>query len=235
MRTLLIGCLLLLVIPGLAQSQASTPNYFLVFLRRPSNAPQLTQEAGEKLQEAHMANIGKLYAEHKLVLAGPFMDDTSLRGIFVLQADSIEQAREWTGTDPAVKAGRLAEEIHGPWLVSPNAIHNPADTNQGMEQYTVVLLNRGEKWNTPGPALSDVIERHNAFFKQMEEPNVAIAGRIAVADTGDLRETIIFCMETERTTRLIQDDPAVKAGVFKPEIHPWITAKGMLAPGQPMH
>jgi hypothetical protein len=32
----------------------------------------------------------------------------------------------------------------------------------------------------------------------------------------------------------LKDDPSVKAGLMKPEIHPWITGKGVLASGQPM-
>src|SRR5271166_1415454 len=175
-RISLRGVLLfnLIAIAGLAFAQAPTPSsakpeqYFFVLLNRPANAPQLSKEAGEKLQEEHMANIRKMAAEHKLVIAGPFLDDTAVRGIFVLQAESAAQAQEWADSDPAVKAGRLMPEVHGPWLIDASAIHDPAEP-PGFEQYTLVLLKRGDKWNPNAPEFVDVMKQHHAFVNQMTD------------------------------------------------------------------
>jgi uncharacterized protein YciI len=230
----------LLAVADSAVAQAPTePNpkpgqYFFVLLTRPANAPQLSQEAGEKLQDEHMANIRQMAAEHKLVIAGPFTDDTALRGIFVFQANSASQVQDWAGRDPAVKAGRLAAEVHGPWLVDADAIHPPA-TPQGMEQYTLVLMKRGEKWNPKAPGFMDVMKQHPAFVKQMTAQGyIALAGLFPLGDEGELQGVSIFRVGTERTSMLTKDDPAVKAGLLRTEIHPWISGKGVLAPGQPM-
>src|ERR1700680_1943953 len=113
----LIALTALAFAPADAQPNATAAQYFFVLLNRPANAPQLSKEAGEKLQEEHMANIRKMAAEHKLLIAGPFMDDTALRGIFVFQAESAAQAQAWADSDPAVKAGRLSVELHEPWMI----------------------------------------------------------------------------------------------------------------------
>jgi uncharacterized protein len=217
-----------------AQSSASSAQYFFVLLNRPANAPQLSKEAGEKLQEEHMANIRKMAAEHKLVIAGPFLDDTALRGIFVLRAESAAQAQAWADSDPAVKAGRLAPEVHGPWLIDPGSIHPPAEP-PGFEQYTLVLMKRGDKWNPNAPEFMDVVKQHHALLKQMtEQGSLAIAGPFRLDDQGELRDIEIFRVGAEQTAMLVKDDPAVKAGLLKPELHPWGTGRGVLAAGQPM-
>ena len=91
--------------------------FFLAFLHRgPKWTPEETAET-KALQEAHMANIGRLAKAGKLVLAGPFTDDNGkLAGIFVFHANSLGEAKELADSDPAVKAGRLVLEIR-PWLV----------------------------------------------------------------------------------------------------------------------
>jgi uncharacterized protein YciI len=89
--------------------------YFLALLYKgPAWAPGETPEI-LRLQEGHMANIRRLADEGKLVLAGPFEDAGDLRGLFVLDAPSLEEARSLCARDPAVQAGRLRADVHAWW------------------------------------------------------------------------------------------------------------------------
>ena len=89
---------------------------YLGFLTRGVNWTPEETVATEELQSAHLANIKRLIETGKLVIAGPFGDNTVLRGMFVFKVSSLEEAMELAKTDPAVKAGRLAIEMH-PWQI----------------------------------------------------------------------------------------------------------------------
>jgi uncharacterized protein YciI len=234
---LLLGLILVVgsaVAPAQEQTADKPAQYFFVLLNRPANAPQLSKDDAEKLQEQHMANIRKLYGEHKLVIAGPFEEDTALRGIFVFQASSAAQVEDWAHSDPAIKAGRLAAEVHGPWLIDANAIHPPA-TPEGMEQYTLVLMMRGDKWAPDTPEFADALKQHRASVEQWTaQGQIAIAGLFPVNVPGELRAVAIFCVGADQTATLLKSDPAVRGGLLNPEMHPWITGKGVLASGQPV-
>jgi len=168
-----------------AQPGANSAKLYFVLLTRPANPPQLSKEAGEKLQNEHLANIRKLHAEHKLLVAGPFTDNTSLRGIFVLRASSLEQAQEWANSDPAVKARRLAAEVHGPWQADTSLIHEP-DTKESMEQYTMVLVKKSEKWDPRFAEFSEAMSHHRSFMKDMvDRGKVALAGPFAANEASD--------------------------------------------------
>jgi uncharacterized protein YciI len=91
-------------------------NYVMAFLKRGPKRNQTAEEA-KQLQAAHMANIQKMAKEGKLVLAGPFMDDQEVRGIYIFDVRTIEEAKVLTESDPAVQAGRLMMELH-PWYGS---------------------------------------------------------------------------------------------------------------------
>ena len=90
--------------------------YYLGLLRRGSNwSPDVTSET-ERIQEAHLAHIRRMFEAGDLVIAGPFTDDGDLRGVFLFQTETLEEAQALAASDPAVKAGRLVVEIH-PWKV----------------------------------------------------------------------------------------------------------------------
>ena len=86
------------------------------FLKAGPNRNRPPQEA-QKLQAAHRANINRLAAEGKLVLAGPFADDGVLRGIYIFDVPTVAEAEALTKTDPAIQAGQLEMELH-PWYGS---------------------------------------------------------------------------------------------------------------------
>lgn len=90
--------------------------YVMAFLKRGPNRSQDSVTAAN-LQKAHLENIGKMAKAGKLVVAGPFMDDGDIRGIYIFNVATVEEAQALTATDPAIKAGRLAMELH-PWYGS---------------------------------------------------------------------------------------------------------------------
>ena len=90
--------------------------YQMVFLYKGPNRGQDSTET-MRIQEGHMANIERLAEEGKLIVAGPFLDDKDLRGIFIFDSESEEEVKALVETDPAIIAGRLRYEIH-PWMTA---------------------------------------------------------------------------------------------------------------------
>jgi len=90
--------------------------YVMAFLKRGPNRSSDSTTAAN-LQREHLANIDRLANEGKLVLAGPFLDDGDLRGIYVFNVTTVEEAKALTETDPAIQAGSLVMELR-PWYGS---------------------------------------------------------------------------------------------------------------------
>jgi uncharacterized protein len=91
-------------------------------------------------------------------------------------------------------------------------------------------MKRGNHWNPNAPEFMDVMRQHRAFVNQMiDQEHMAIAGPFPFSDQSELRGVAIFRVGAEQTAKLTQDDPTVKAGLLKAEIHPWGTGKGVLA------
>lgn len=85
--------------------------YVMAFLKAGPNRDQDSLTAAN-LQRAHLDNIRSLAEVGKLVLAGPFLDDGPLRGIYIFDVRTVEEAKALIHTDPSIKAGRLEMELH---------------------------------------------------------------------------------------------------------------------------
>ena len=82
--------------------------YTLVVLRRPADAPEMSDEELEALQARHLSYRAKLREQGRLVANGPFIEqsDAAYRGMSIFACDPAEAARLSDG-DPSVIAGRL--------------------------------------------------------------------------------------------------------------------------------
>ena len=100
--------------------KAEMKAYTLVLLK---SGPNRTQDSttSAQIQAGHMAHIQKMYADGKIDLAGPLLDNSALRGIMVFNVADTFEVRKLTNEDPAVRYGRLVAEIH-PWFSQKGAL-----------------------------------------------------------------------------------------------------------------
>src|SRR5215472_273751 len=101
-----------------ADAPPNMERYSLVILQRPAGGgPKLSDAEGQALQRQHIGHLQAMARAGKLVVAGPFDDQTDprLRGL-CLYRTSLEEARRLASDDPAVKAGRLEVEVLSWWV-----------------------------------------------------------------------------------------------------------------------
>lgn len=85
--------------------------YVLVVLRT-GPTPMPAGNERDEMFKGHFANIKRLAAEGKLVLAGPFDGVNGWRGLFILAVSDTEEAKQMTTTDPVVSSGEMVAEYH---------------------------------------------------------------------------------------------------------------------------
>lgn len=109
--------------------------YVMAYLKRGPNRSKDSLEAAQ-LQKAHLQNINRLAEEGKLLLAGPFLDDGEIRGIYIFDVKTIEEAKKLIETDPAIQKGSLVMELH-PWYGSAALMAIP-ELHQKLEKQTII-------------------------------------------------------------------------------------------------
>jgi uncharacterized protein len=103
-------------------------SYVLAILKTGPKDAEIKGEERKEMYKGHMANINRLASEGKLAVAGPFgKNDLTFRGLFILNASTIDEARKLTDTDPVIKSGMMIVELI-PWfgsaaLMQTNEVH----------------------------------------------------------------------------------------------------------------
>jgi uncharacterized protein YciI len=93
--------------------------YTMVILRRPADAPEMSDEDLDALQARHLAYRAELRRQGVIVVNGPFdrQSDVTLRGMSVFATD-LDEARRLTDADPSVQAGRLTYDVFEWWVAA---------------------------------------------------------------------------------------------------------------------
>jgi uncharacterized protein YciI len=210
--------------PAAAQYKMTT--FYLCLLVTPASPARPPADVAQ-LQLDHLANLRRIMEGGKGVIAGPVDGEGRLRGILVLRVDSVDEARAMVDTDPAVKAGQLAVEIH-PWFAADGImkpLFNPAE----LATYYFGVLKKGQAWTAEQtPETQKIQEGHMAHLNASgKSGKLVIAGPLG--DNGDIRGILVYKTATVDEARSIAEaDPAVKAGRLRVELHKWFVTKGAL-------
>lgn len=84
---------------------------YVMVLLKTGSVTNLDKATTDSLFKGHMTNINTLAENGKLVVAGPFFKNDKYRGIFILNASTIEEGKQLVATDPAIKANLLEAEM----------------------------------------------------------------------------------------------------------------------------
>jgi uncharacterized protein len=100
--------------------------FTVVVLRRPADAPEMSDEDLDALQARHLAYRAELRQQGLIVVNGPFdeQSDASYRGMSIFACTPAEAAR-LSDADPSVEAGRLAYDVME-WWVAAGTLAFPA-------------------------------------------------------------------------------------------------------------
>jgi uncharacterized protein YciI len=79
-----------------------------------ASSPAAPEELA-RLQAGHLGHLWTMRESGALVMGGPLTTPDTRRGVLFLAVDELDKARELTGADPMVRAGRFAVELHR-WL-----------------------------------------------------------------------------------------------------------------------
>lgn len=182
-----------------------------------------------KIMQQHLANVISMLDSGKAVIAGPMGDDTDLAGIFILRAQSAEEAKTWVDADPAVKSGLFTAEMH-PWW-SEDIFKKANTAPLKLETVYLGFLKKGPNRKDGDDQVPEIQELQKAHIANIQR--LARLGKLVVAgpfgDDGILRGIFVFRVGSlAEAQELCATDPMIKLDRLRVELHPWNVPEGVL-------
>lgn len=130
--------------PAGARSVFAADTTFFIFLETGRPAPE-DKAAVDAMQRGHLDNFKRLFAEGKLLSAGPLRDPSrAKRGIVVVKAPSRQVMMNYFEPDAYVREGYMTVDAQ-PAVVHQGLNHTGIDPEAGIEEHRIVLLSRAEE------------------------------------------------------------------------------------------
>lgn len=211
MKTWLLSVLLSLSVLASAQQK----QYTIVFLNKKADAEKIPSDETKRIMDGHMANMGRLAKEGKLLAAGPFDGGG---GIFIMNSSSTNEVEQWISTDPGVKAKRWNIEIM-PYTPRYGGVCAVGESYT-MTHYTFVRFDAIVSKFTAGNQ-GKLIAEHNEYLKEIiGTGNVVTEALFGETDGG------ILVLRGDIDPALIQEDPAVTQGLIEAQVKKLYIARG---------
>jgi uncharacterized protein YciI len=217
------------IAPGTQEPKHKLVQFHMALLKRGPKWETTAAVERNKIMQQHLANVLSMFDSGKAVVAGPMGDDTDVAGIFILRAQSADEAKAWVDSDPAVKAGLFVPEMH-PWWSED--IFKKANTSP-LKFETVYLgfLKKGPNRKDGDDQVPETQELQKAHIANIER--LAKLGKLVVAgpfgDEGPLRGIFVFRVGSLAAAQeLCATDPMVKIDRLRVELHPWNVPEGVL-------
>jgi uncharacterized protein YciI len=186
-----------------------------VFLHKRTDNSPISKEETDKMMSGHMANINKMAAEGKLIVAGPFEGGG---GIFIFKTGSVAKVKEWLKNDPGITAKRWNEEYLPVKFLYGNAC--TAKEPYEMVTYSFIRFTLDlTKFNVQHAP--ETLNKHDLYLKRLTN-----TGNVIAIATFGKQEGGILIMKGEPDMRVPEASPAVQEQLLQPSAKKLWIAKG---------
>ncbi|MDQ3171752.1 MAG: YciI family protein [Acidobacteriota bacterium] len=222
---------LVLAAGGTASAQFPQPagmqTFYIYFLNKGPNYGAGSADEQKEIQAKHMGHLNSLGAAGKI--AGPFGTDGPRRGLVILTAGSLADARAIGEADPAVKAGVFTVEIYT--LVVPRNWFEfgPVPEPFKMRRFVFFFLDDAPgRPSADDAAMAKLQDGHLAHLYRLSRAGqLHLAG--SLTDGGLHRGIGVMATENvEEAQQWMADDPMIKGGYLVVVPLRWFAADGIL-------